>query len=31
MIRKGQFAIEGAEAMSFGGQFSALARMVRPV
>ena len=31
MIRKGQFAIDGADAMSFAGQFSALAGMVRPV
>ena len=31
MIRKGQFAIDGAEAMSFADQFSALAGMVRPV
>ena len=31
MIRKGQFAIDGAEAMSSAGQFSALAGMVRPV
>jgi putative transposase len=30
MIRKGQFAIDGAEAMSFADQFSALAGMVRP-
>ena len=31
MIRKGQFAIDGAEAMSFADQFSALAGIVRPV
>lgn len=31
MIRKGQFAIDGAEAMSFADQFSILAGMVRPV
>jgi putative transposase len=31
MIRKGQFAIDGADVMSFAGQFSALAGMVRPV
>jgi len=31
MIRKGQFAIDGAEVMSFVDQFSALAGMVRPV
>jgi putative transposase len=31
MIRKGQFAIDGAEAMSFADQFSVLAGMVRPV
>ena len=31
MIRKGQFAIGGADAMSFADQFYALARMVRPV
>jgi len=31
MIRKCQFAIDGAEAMSFVDQFSALAGMVRPV
>jgi transposase-like protein len=31
MIRKGQFAIDGADAMSFADQFSALAGMVRPV
>ncbi len=31
MIRKGQFAIEGPDAMSFADQFSALAGMVRPV
>jgi putative transposase len=31
MIRKGQFAIDGTEAMSFADQFSALAGMVRPV
>ena len=30
MIRKGQFAIDGADAMSFGDQFYALAGMVRP-
>jgi len=29
MIRKGQFAIDGVEAMSFANQFSALAGMVR--
>jgi putative transposase len=29
MIRKGQFAIDGAEAMSFADQFSTLAGMVR--
>ena len=29
MIRKGQFAIDGADAMSFAEQFSALAGMVR--
>ena len=28
MIRKGQFAIDGADAMSFAEQFSALAGMV---
>ncbi|MBD8658507.1 IS6 family transposase [Oxalobacteraceae sp. CFBP 13730] len=31
MIRKGQFAINGADAMSFANQFSALAGMVRQV
>ena len=31
MIRKGQFAIDGADAMSFADQFYALAGMVRPV
>ena len=31
MIRKGQFAIDGVEAMSFADQFSALAGIVRPV
>jgi len=31
MIRMGQFGIDGAEAMSFADQFSALAGMVRPV
>jgi putative transposase len=31
MIRKDQFAINGAETMSFADQFSALAGMVRPV
>ena len=31
MIRKGQFAIYGADAMSFADQFYALAEMVRPV
>jgi putative transposase len=31
MIRKGQFAINGTDAMSFADQFSALAGMVRPV
>ncbi|PIL41922.1 IS6 family transposase, partial [Massilia eurypsychrophila] len=31
MIRKGQFAIDGADAMSFADQFSALAGIVRPV
>jgi putative transposase len=31
MIRKGQFAIDSAEAMSIADQFSALAGMVRPV
>jgi putative transposase len=31
MIRKGQFAIDGAEAMSFADQFSTLAGMVRSV
>jgi transposase-like protein len=30
MIRKGQFAVDGAEAMSFAAQFYALARQVRP-
>jgi putative transposase len=31
MIRKGQFALDGAEAMSLVDQFSALAEMIRPV
>jgi putative transposase len=31
MIRKGQFAIDGVDAMSFAERFSALAGMVRPV
>lgn len=31
MIRKGQFAIDGAEAMSIADQFSALAGIIRPV
>ena len=31
MIRKGQFAIDGADAMSFADQFYALPGMVRPV
>jgi putative transposase len=31
MIRKGQFAIDGADAMSFADLFAALAGMVRPV
>jgi putative transposase len=31
MIRKGQFAIEGADAMSFAEQFYALAGKVRPI
>jgi putative transposase len=31
MIRKGQFALNGAHAMSFADQFDALAGMVRPV
>jgi len=31
MIRKDQFAIDGADAMSFAEQFSALAGLVRPV
>jgi hypothetical protein len=31
MIRKGQFAIDSADAMSFTDQFSALAGVVRPV
>ncbi|MBD8658428.1 IS6 family transposase [Oxalobacteraceae sp. CFBP 13730] len=31
MVRKGQFAINGADATSFADQFSALAGMVRPV
>jgi transposase-like protein len=30
MIRKGQFAVDGADAMSLAEQFSALAGMVRP-
>ncbi|MBD8544435.1 hypothetical protein IFU01_15365 [Oxalobacteraceae sp. CFBP 8763] len=31
MIRKGQFAIDSAEAMSFAGQFSTLAGIVRSI
>jgi putative transposase len=31
MIRKGQFAIDGTDAMSFADQFFTLAGMVRPV
>lgn len=31
MIRKDQFAIDGAESMSFADQFSALAGVVRPI
>lgn len=31
MIRKGQFAINGADAMSFADQFYALAGKIRPV
>jgi hypothetical protein len=31
MIREGQFAMDGAEAMSIANQFSALAEMVRQV
>ena len=31
MIRKGQFAIDGADAMSFADQFSSLAGQVRSV
>jgi hypothetical protein len=31
MIRKGQFAIDGADTMSLSDQFSTLAGMVRPV
>jgi putative transposase len=31
MVRKGQFAIDGTEAMLLADQFSALAGMVRPV
>jgi putative transposase len=31
MLRKGQFAIDGTEAMSLADQFSALAGMVCPV
>ena len=31
MIRKGQFAIDGVDAMLFADQFYALAGMVRPV
>ena len=30
MIRKSQFVIDGADAMSFADQFSSLAGMVRP-
>jgi len=31
MIRKGQFEINGAKAMSFADQFSAMAGVVHPV
>jgi len=31
MIRKGQFVIDGVDAMSFADQFSALAGKIRPV
>jgi len=31
MIRKGQFEIDDAEAMSFADQFSAMAGVIRPV
>jgi len=31
MIRKGEFAIDRADAMLFADQFSALAGMVRPI
>ena len=31
MMRKGQFAIDGADAMSLADQFSTLAGIVRPV
>ena len=31
MIRKGQFIIDGADAISFADQFAALAGMVHPV
>lgn len=31
MIREGQFAIDGADAMSFVDQFFPLAGMIRPV
>ena len=31
MIHKGQFAIDGADAMSFADEFYALEGMVRPV
>ena len=31
MIRKGHFAIDGADTMSFAHQFYALAGMIRPV
>jgi putative transposase len=31
MIRKGQFELAGAEEMSFADQFSAMARVARPV
>ena len=31
MMRKGQFAIDGTDAMSFADQFSTLAGMVRPI
>jgi putative transposase len=30
MIRKGQFAVDGAASMSFAEQFFALTRQVRP-